>query len=54
MKAAVEKRVVALRIKMQKLVDVSNPELTDRWLREVRTLNLCPYQSFKLILEKRT
>ena len=38
MKAAVEKRAVALRIKMGKLVAVSNPELTEGWLREVRTL----------------
>ena len=49
MKAAVEKRSVALRMKMGKLVAVANPELTDGWLREVRTLILCPYQSFKLI-----
>ena len=38
MKTAVEKRAVALRIKMGKLVAVSNPELTEGWLREVRTL----------------
>ena len=37
MKAAVKKRVVALRMKMGKLVVVSNPELTDGWLCEVRT-----------------
>ena len=54
MKAAVEKRAVALRIKMQKWVVVSNPELTNGWLREVRTLNLCPYQYSKLILDKWT
>jgi hypothetical protein len=54
MKAAVEKRVVALRMKMGKLVAVANPELTDGWLREVRTLNLCPYQYVQLILDKRT
>ena len=36
MKAAIEKRVVALHMKMGKLVAVSNPELTDGWLREVR------------------
>ena len=35
MKAAVEKKVVALRMKMGKLVAVANPELTDGWLREV-------------------
>jgi hypothetical protein len=35
MKAAVEKRVVALRMKMGKLVAVANLELTDGWLREV-------------------
>ena len=52
MKAAVEKRVVALRMKMGKLVVVANPELTDGWLREVRTLNLCPYQYVQLILDK--
>ena len=49
MKAAVEKRSVALRMIMGKLVAVANPELTDGWLCEVRTLILCPYQSFKLI-----
>ena len=37
MTAAIEKRVVALRIKMDKLVAVANPELTDGWLREVGT-----------------
>ena len=52
MKAAVEKRAVALRMKMGKLVVVANPELTDGWLREVRTLNLCPYQYVQLILDK--
>ena len=40
MKSAVEKRVVALRMKMGKLIAVSNPELTDGWLREVRIVNL--------------
>ena len=35
MKAAVEKKAVALRMKMGKLVAVANPELTDGWLREV-------------------
>ena len=54
MKVAVERRVVALRIKMQKLVVVSSTELTDGWLCEVCTLKLCPYQLFKLVLEKRT
>ena len=54
MNAAIEKRVVALRIKMGKLVAVANPELTDGWLREVGTLHLCPYQFVQLILEKRT
>ena len=54
MKAAVEKRAVALRMKMGKLVAVSNPELIDGWFREVCTLNIFPYQSFQLILEKRT
>jgi hypothetical protein len=29
MKATIEKRAVALRMKMRKLVVVSNPELTD-------------------------
>ena len=52
MKAAIEKRVVALRMKMGKLVVVSNPELTDGWLREVRTLNLCLVQSIQLILRR--
>ena len=37
MSAAIEKRAVALRIKMGKLVAVANPELTDGWLREVST-----------------
>ena len=37
MKAAIEKRAVALRMKMGKLVAVSNPELTEGWLREVST-----------------
>ena len=45
MKAAIEKRVVALRIKMGKLIVVSNPELTDGWLRELRSLNLCANQN---------
>ena len=54
MKAAVEKRVVALRIKMGKLLAVSNPELTDGWLREVRSLNLCRNQNLQLILGLRT
>jgi hypothetical protein len=49
MKAAVEKRSVALRMKMSKLVAVANPDLTDGWLREVHSLILCPYQSFELI-----
>lgn len=40
MKAAIEKKAVALRNKMGKLVAVSNPELTDGWLREVRIVNL--------------
>jgi len=46
MKTAVEKRAVALRIKMGKLVAMSNPKLTDGWLREVSTLNLYSYQYF--------
>ena len=54
MKSAIEKRAVALRMKMGKLVAVSNPDLTDPWLREVRTLNLCHYQYVHLILEKNT
>jgi hypothetical protein len=54
MSAAIEKKVVALRIKMGKLVAVANPELTDGWLREVGALNLCVYQSVQLFLEKRT
>ena len=44
MSAAIEKKAVALRIKMGKLVAVANPELTDGWLREVCALNLCLYQ----------
>jgi hypothetical protein len=36
MKNAVEKRSIALRQKMGKLVAVANPELTDGWLQEVR------------------
>jgi hypothetical protein len=35
MKAAVEKKALALRMKMAKLVAVANPELTDGWLCEV-------------------
>jgi hypothetical protein len=54
MSAAIEKKVVALRIKMGKPVAVANPELTDGWLREIGALNLCLYQSVQLILEKRT
>ena len=54
MKAAVEKRAVALRMKMGKLVAVSNPDLTDGWLNEVRSGNFCPYQIFQFILAKRT
>ena len=54
MKAAIEKRAVALRIKMEKLLVVSNPELTIGWLREVRSLNVCPNQTLKLILELMT
>jgi hypothetical protein len=54
MKAAMEKRVVALRMKMGKLVAVANPELTDGWLREVRTQHLCPYQFVMLIQLNRT
>jgi hypothetical protein len=50
MKATVEKKAVALRMKMGKLVAVANPKLTDGWLREVRTLNLFPVQSFYRIL----
>ena len=53
MKAATEKRIVALCMKMGKLVFVSNVELTNGWFREVRTLNLCPYQSIQLILRRR-
>ena len=52
MKAAIEKRVVSLRMKMGKLVAVSNPELTDGWLREVLTFNCCPYQIVQLILRR--
>ncbi len=40
MKASVEKRAIALRMKMGKLVAVSNPELTEGWLREVLTSTL--------------
>ena len=40
MKASVEKRAIALRMKMGKLVAVSNPELTEGWLREVLTYTL--------------
>jgi hypothetical protein len=46
MKSVVEKRVVALRIKMGKVVVVSNPKLTNGWLHED--------QSFQLILDKWT
>ena len=51
MKAAIEKRAVALRMKMGKLVAVSNPELTDGWLREVRTSTLS-YQFLSLFLRR--
>jgi hypothetical protein len=54
MKAAIEKRAVALRMKMGKLVAVSNPELTDGWLREVGTQFLCPFHYFELILNNTT
>ena len=54
LKAAVEKRAMALRMKMGKLSVVSNPELTNGWLPEVRTLNIYPFQFVQLILEKRT
>jgi hypothetical protein len=54
MKAAIEKRAVALRMKMGKLVAVSNPELTDGWLREVGNLSLSRCHSFQIILKKRT
>jgi hypothetical protein len=53
MKAAVEKKAVALRMKMAKLVVVANPELGDGWLREVHSLEHCPYQSCHPIVEKR-
>ena len=53
MKAAMEKRAVTFRIKMEKLVVVSSLELTDGWLREVGTLNLCPYLSFSLSFRRR-
>jgi hypothetical protein len=52
MKAAIEKRAMALRIKMRKLVVVLNLEFTDGWLREVGTLILCPYHYVLLILKK--
>ena len=45
MKAAIEKRAVALRMKMGKLVVVSNPDLTEGWLREVGIQILYHYQS---------
>jgi len=35
MKSAVEKRTIALRQKMGKLVAVANPDLTEGWLQEV-------------------
>jgi hypothetical protein len=35
MKVAASKRAEALHKKMSKLVCVTNPDLTDRWLREV-------------------
>ena len=35
MKSAVEKRCIALRQKMAKLVAVANPDLTDGWFDEV-------------------
>jgi hypothetical protein len=35
MKSAVEKRCIALRQKMGKLVAVANPDLTDGWFDEV-------------------
>ena len=53
-KTALEKKTVALRIKMGKLVVVSNSEFIDGWLWEVRLLNVCPNQTLQLILELRT
>ncbi len=35
MKSAVDKRCIALHHKMQKLVAVANPDLTDGWFDEV-------------------
>ena len=52
MSAAIEKKAVALRIKMGKLVAVANPELTDGWLREVGALNLCCINLFRLSLRR--
>jgi hypothetical protein len=54
MNSAIEKRAVQLRMKMGKLVAVANPKLSDGWLREVHTLEHCPYQSCHPIVEKRT
>jgi hypothetical protein len=54
MKSAIEKKAVTLRTKMGKLVVVSKPELTNGWLHEVGTLNLCPYHFVQPILKKRT
>jgi hypothetical protein len=53
MSVAIEKKAVALRIKMGKLVAVANPEFNDGWLREVGVLNLYLYQFVQLILEKK-
>ena len=53
MKAAIEKRAVALRMKMGKLVAVSNPELTDAWLQEVGVLILVYIILFILCLLRR-
>ena len=53
MKAAIEKRAVALRMKMGKLVAVSNPELTDAWLQEVGVLILVYIILFSLCLLRR-
>ena len=42
MRSAVEKRCFALRQKMNKLVAVANPDLTDGWFDEVSCISLNP------------
>jgi hypothetical protein len=46
MKSAVEKKCIALRQKMGKLVAVANPDLTDGWFQEVSALQHWPINKY--------